>query len=82
VEKLFRNTAGQIRKGLKAPQVCISFGGNPEQVKTMPGYEALNRAAREHGVDIMTSVMSMTAAVNVGSGALSIAYAAGPHGFN
>ena len=33
-----------------------------------------------HG--LMTSVMSMTAAVNVGSGALSIAYAAGPHGFN
>jgi|LAHR01.1.fsa_nt_gb DegV family protein with EDD domain len=82
VEKLFRNAAAQVRKGLKAPQVCISYGGDPEQVKSMPGYEALDHAAREREVDLMTSVMSMTAAVNVGSGALSIAYAAGPHGFN
>lgn len=81
VERLFRNAAGQIRKGLKAPQVCISFGGDPERVKAMRGYEDLDRTAREHGIDVMTSVMSMTAAVNVGSGALSVAYAAGPHGF-
>jgi len=51
-------------------------------VKAMPGYEELDRAAREHEVGVLTSVMSMTAAVNVGSGALSIAYAAGPHGFH
>ena len=82
VEKLFRNTADQIRKGLKAPQVCISYGGDPEQVRSMPGYEELDRTAREKGVDIMASVMSMTAAVNVGSGALSVAYAAGPHAFH
>lgn len=82
VEKLFRNAAGRIGLGLKAPQVCISYGGNPEQVKSMPGYAELDRAAREHGVDLLTSVMSMTAAVNVGSGALSVAYAAGPHAFH
>ena len=82
VEKLFKNTADQIRKGLKAPQVCISYGGNPEQVKAMPGYAELDSAARANGTDIMTSVMSMTAAVNVGSGALSVAYAAGPHAFH
>jgi hypothetical protein len=48
----------------------------------MPGYAELDSAARANGVDLLTSVMSMTAAVNVGSGGLSIAYAAGPHGFN
>ena len=41
-----------------------------------------DRAAREREVDLLTSVMSMTAAVNVGSGALSVAYAAGPHAFH
>lgn len=82
VERLFRNTAGQIRRGLKAPHVCISYGGNPEQVKTMPGYDELERAAREHSVGLLSSVMSMTAAVNVGSGGVSIAYAADPHAFN
>lgn len=82
VERLFRNASGQIRRGLKSPHVCISFGGNPEEVKTMPGYEEMDRAAREHGVSLLTSVMSMTAAVNVGSGGVSIAYTADPHGFH
>jgi DegV family protein with EDD domain len=82
VERLFRNAAGQIRRGLKAPQVCISYGGDPEDIKAMPGYAELDRVASEHGVGILSSVMSMTAAVNVGSGGLSIAYAADPHPFH
>jgi fatty acid-binding protein DegV len=81
VERLFDNAAAQVRRGLKVPHVCISYGGNPEQVRSMPGYAGLESAAREHGVDVLTSVMSMTAAVNVGSGAVSIAYAADPHAF-
>ncbi|MEW5890137.1 MAG: DegV family protein [Pseudomonadota bacterium] len=82
VERLFRNAVARIREGLKAPFVCISYGGDPEKVKTMPGYEELEHAARQNGVEILHSVMSMTAAVNVGSGALSLGYAAAPHAFN
>lgn len=82
VERMFGNVTTQIRSGLKAPYVCISYGGNPDKVKSMPGYQEMDRAARECGVDILNSVMSMTAAVNVGSGGLSVAYAAGSHVFN
>ncbi len=82
VERLFRNATGQIRRGLKAPQLCISYGGDPERVRTMPGYEELERAACDQGVEILSLVMSMTAAVNVGSGAVSLGYCAEPHAFH
>ena len=68
-----------MRDGLDTPFVCISYGGQPDAVREMPGYAALAETASRHGVEILISPMSKTAAVNVGPGALSLAFAASDH---
>jgi len=76
VERLFTRAAERVRNGLDAPYVCISYGGSLDDVAKMPGYFTLDQAARMRDVDILVSPMSKTAAVNVGPGAVSLAFAA------
>lgn len=76
VERLFTKAAERVRHGLDAPYVCISYGGALDEVPKMPGYFTLDQAARMRDVDILISPMSKTAAVNVGPGAVSLAFAA------
>ena len=68
-----------IGDGLDAPSICISYGGEPVMVTRMPGYQRLAKAAEDNGVEIHVSPMSKTAAVKVGPGALSLAFAARDH---
>lgn len=79
VAQLFAKAAQRIEAGLDAPWVCISYGGSPSAVSRLPGYAALAARAAENGVEILVSPMSKTAAVNVGPGALSLAFAASGH---
>lgn len=76
VERLFTRAADRVRRGLEVPCVCISFGGPLDAVARLPGFAVLDRAARESGVAILLSPMSKTAAVNVGPGAVTLAFAA------
>jgi len=76
VAQLFARAARRVQGGLEAPCVCISYGGEPAAVRQLPGYARLAQAAKEQGVEILVSPMSKTAAVNVGPGALSLAFAA------
>lgn len=80
VEWLFQHGAAQIRRGLLVPMLGISYGGDPEKLKAMPGYEALASSAAAHGVELMLSMMAPATAVNVGSGAVSLAYCANDGG--
>ena len=79
VASLFERAEEQIRLGLDAPSVCISYGGEPEAVRHLPGYTRFAQLADSHAVQILVSPMSKTAAVNVGPGALSLAFAAHAH---
>lgn len=74
VEKMFRHAAGEIRKGIGTKHVCISYGGDPQRIAALPGYDALAQAAREHGVEILSSFMSATAAVNAGGACVAVAW--------
>lgn len=76
VERLFTQAADRIRRGLESPYICISYGGALEAVPKLPGYAVLDQAARENGAQILLSPMSKTAAVNVGPGAVTLAFAA------
>ncbi len=78
-ERIFALADKRVRDGLDTPFVCISYGGQPDAVREMPGYAALAETASRHGVEILISPMSKTAAVNVGPGALSLAFAASDH---
>ncbi len=76
VEKLFDMAIRSIEAGLDAPQICLSYGGEPKAVTSLSGYQRLRRVADGHGVSLLIAPMSKTAAVNVGPGALSLAFAA------
>lgn len=79
VEQIFSKAIGCIDAGLEVPRICISYGGSPAQVSRLPGYARLAARAAEKGIDILVSPMSATAAINVGPGALSLAFAASGH---
>ncbi len=79
VEKLFARAGRRVRDGLAAPQICISYGGPLEDVPGLPGYAEFAATAHEHGVGVHLATMSKTAAVNVGPGAISLAFAAEGH---
>lgn len=81
VEKLFEAVGGRIRQGLEAPVICISYGGEVSNIDALPGYQQFSKLAAEHGIQVLRSTMSKTAAVNVGPGALAVAFAAQPHEF-
>lgn len=74
VEKLFEHAAAQIRHGLMTPRLCISYAGEPAQVRELPGYATLEAVAQAEGVTLLVGAMSATAGVNVGARCLSIAY--------
>lgn len=76
VAKLFEFTARRIRVGLMTPTLCLSYGGELEQLRALPGYDALRAACSEHGIEVFESVMSLTGMVNVGKGAVAVGFAA------
>jgi DegV family protein with EDD domain len=80
-ERLFAFAASRVQRGLQAPVVVLSYGGDIEDLEKLPGYAELQAACRERHVDFLTSRMSVTGAINVGEGALSLAFADEPHQF-
>jgi DegV family protein with EDD domain len=76
VEKLFLHCAAQIRRGLLVPMVGVSFGGDPEKLHAMDGFAELEQAAAENNVELMLSMMAPAAAINIGVGAVTLAYCA------
>lgn len=81
VERLFQHAANEVRRGISTQHLCISYGGPVQQVATLPGYDVLAKTAREHGIEILTSIMSATAAVNTGGGCVAIAWGGELHPF-
>lgn len=74
VEKVFAHGVAQIRRGLLVPMMGVSYGGDTDKLRAMPGFAEFSRVATEYGVELMLSVMSPAAAINVGAGAVSLAY--------
>ncbi|QEY64788.1 DegV family protein [Metapseudomonas lalkuanensis] len=76
-EKLLVHARSQVMAGeLLAPQLCMSFAGELSQVRDLPGFAELEAACVERGVTLHLAMLSPTGAINLGRGALSLAYAA------
>jgi DegV family protein with EDD domain len=80
-ERLFAFAAQRVQRGLMAPVVVVSYGGELEDLQQLPGYAGLRDVCRDRHVDFLASRMSVTGAINVGEGALSLAFADEPHDF-
>ena len=74
-EKLFSFAAQRVRAGLMTPTMCLSYGGELEKMRALPGYEALREVCADHNVEVFESVMGLSGLVNVGIGALVIGFA-------
>ncbi len=81
VRRLFGFAAERVRAGLMAPTLCLSYGGDLEEMRVLPGYALLLDACRGAGVEVYESVMSLTGMVNVGKGSLVVGFASEPHTF-
>ena len=80
-ERVFANVTREIERGLLAPFVNLSYGGDWTAIAQLPGFLALSRAASTRGVEVHWSHLSMSAGVNVGPGALTVGIVAQPHSF-
>jgi DegV family protein with EDD domain len=77
--RLLSFTVARVEKGLLAPVVALSFGGELARMRALPGYADLRLVCSRLGVEIIESVMGVTGGINVGEGALAVAFASEPH---
>ncbi|MES2682867.1 MAG: DegV family protein [Pseudomonadota bacterium] len=77
--KVFKYVERQIQRGLLTPTLVLEYGGDPAQLKALPGYASLIATAEAHGVELFTSMMSMVGGIHVGEGAIGVAFAAHEH---
>ncbi len=81
VRRLFGFGVERVRAGLMTPTICLSYGGDLEEMRNLPGYASLIDGCRDAGVEVFESVMSLTGMVNVGKGSLVMGFASEPHTF-
>ncbi|HEX7370156.1 MAG TPA: DegV family protein [Rhodanobacteraceae bacterium] len=75
-EMMFAHAVAAVRRGLSVPAVCVSYGGDLAELDALPGYTGLVEACSDAGATLYSSVMSITGMVNVGTGAVTLGYAA------
>lgn len=76
---LFEHAKSSILSGLATDTIVMSYGGVLSDIHDNPDLVAFREFARQHGVRTMLSMMSATAAVNVGPKAFSLAFAREEH---
>lgn len=80
-ETLFGYAARRVHAGLLTPTLCVSYGGDLEELFALPGYAALRASCAECAVELFESPMSVTGMINVGTGAVTLGFAAEEHAF-
>lgn len=78
---LFRFVEERVEDGLLTPTLCLSYGGPLETLRALPGHDRLMEACRAHNIEVFETVMGLSGIVNVGTGALTVGFAAPPHAF-
>lgn len=80
--RLFAFAARRVAAGLLTPTLALCYGGELDEMRALPGYDALRTACDAHGIEVFESVMSLTGMVNVGKGAVVVGFAAETHAFD
>ncbi len=82
VQKMFELAAKRVRDGLLTPTMALCYGGELSELHALPGYRELRDACAQHGVEVVESIMSLTGMINVGKGAVAVAFASDAPGFD
>ncbi len=73
---LFEHAVAAVKRGLLVPALCVSYGGDLAELEAMPGHAELVDACAAAGVTLYQSGMSITGMVDIGTGAITLGYAA------
>ena len=76
VAQMFDMAVTEIKRGLRTNVICMSYAGNPDVIRQHPAYANFAKVAAAHGVELLLTVMSITAGINMGPGSFAIGYAA------
>lgn len=68
-----------VNQKLLTPTLALGYGGKLEEMEQLPGYGDLIATCKNHKIEVIRSVMSITSVVNVGEGSLAFAVAAEEH---
>ncbi|UTA49325.1 DegV family protein [Simiduia sp. 21SJ11W-1] len=79
LKELFEHAKSSILSGLATDTIVMSYGGLLEEIHDNPDLLEFRDFAKQKGVKTMLSMMSATAAVNVGPKAFSLAFARADH---
>lgn len=79
LKELFDHAKSSILSGLATDTIVMSYGGLLEEIHDNPDLVEFRAFAKQKGVKTMLSMMSATAAVNVGPKAFSLAFAREEH---
>nr|WP_132657298.1 DegV family protein [Pseudomonas aeruginosa] len=81
-EKLFGYALARVQAGeLLAPQLGLSYAGDPTALRDLPGFAALENACRERDIHLHLGMLSPTGGINLGAGAMSLGFIAAPKAF-
>lgn len=69
----------ELKRGLLAPFVAVSYSGDTAEVEALPEYRSLLEEAKAKNVTVTLQEMSPTNSVNAGAGSLSVGIIAKPH---
>lgn len=78
-EILFQHTINKVDAGLLSPFVAVSYAGDPKELQSLEGFEALKNALKRRKYQLIVSPMSLSGGVNLGPGTLSVAFATEPY---
>ncbi len=73
--RLFAHAEAQVRRGLYAPHLIISYAGPLEDVLRVEALARLRDTCEQEGVRLHVLSMSITGMMNIGPGGLTLAFA-------
>lgn len=75
VERALTLVTKHVELGLAVSTVCVSYAGDPAELHTIRGFEALSAECSRRRVELVTCVMSMTGSMKLGPRALCVSFA-------
>ncbi len=75
VDRVLAYCIDRVEEGLLLPWINISYAGDISRMPEFTNYLKLQAVCRAQGVTLMTGVMTMGAAINLGPGSMSVAIA-------
>ena len=73
-ERMFEIACEQIQHRITSSYVVVAYGGDPKEVERFKFYHELKHLCAAKGVEMLTTISSMSLSVNIGQGGLAVAW--------